>query len=107
MIYYILAGLGIGIVSGLNLKLAYNPDYVVYITVIIIAILNSIISIINESTNTDLSIKKAVKIIIGDLIFAFVFTYIGERLGLPIYLVAVFAFGNNIYKNFTTLMNLW
>lgn len=107
MIYYILAGLGIGIVSGLNLKLAYNPDYVVYITVTTIAILNSILSIINQSMNADLSIKKAIKIIIGDLIFAFVFTYIGERLGLPIYLVAIFAFGNNIYKNYTSLINLW
>jgi len=31
--------------------------------------------------------------------------YVGEQLGLPIYLAAVFAFGNNIYKNLRIMSN--
>lgn len=96
---YVVCGIVLGIVAGLNFNLVYSPEYAVYISIAILAILNSIVYMLNESTKGELTIIKASASLAGDLVFGLLLGFVGEQLGLPIYLAAVFAFGNNIYKN--------
>jgi small basic protein len=42
-----------------------------------------------------------------DLVYALLLGFVGEQLGLPIYLAAVFAFGNNIYKKLRNLVDIY
>lgn len=104
---YVAAGLILGIVAGLNLNLVYNPDYIVYISLAILAILNTILNMLHENKTSELTFVKSIAYLLTDLFFALFLGFVGEQLGLPIYLAAVFAFGNNIYKKLRILVNIF
>ena len=104
---YVAAGLIMGIVAGLNLNLVYNPNYIVYISLAILAVLNTIINMLHDSKTTELSMGKSIAYLLTDLLFALFLGFVGEQSGLPIYLAAVFAFGNNIYKKLRLLVDIY
>jgi len=104
-LFYVTAGIILGIIAGLNFNVGYNPAYAVYISLSILALIDTIINIISENLNSEVNILKSGILLISDLAFALLLGYIGEQLGLPIYLAAIFAFGNNIYKNIRVITN--
>lgn len=103
---YVIAGLTIGVLAGLNLNIGYSPEYAVYISLIILAMINTIINMICAKFKKEISILESGLLLISDFAFALLLGYIGEQLGLPIYLAAVFAFGNNIYKKINIIMDV-
>ncbi|MDD2493848.1 MAG: DUF1290 domain-containing protein [Tissierellia bacterium] len=103
---YVIAGLIIGIIAGFKLNIGYNPAFGVYISLVILAIINTIFNVLSDNIKKEINILKSGLLLIADLIFALLLGYIGEQLGLPIYLAAIFAFGNNIYSNIKSLMDL-
>lgn len=102
---YVIAGLVIGILAGFKLNIGYNPAFGVYISLVVLAIINTIFNVLSDNFKKEISILKSGLLLISDLIFALLLGYIGEQLGLPIYLAAIFAFGNNIYGNIRNFMN--
>lgn len=96
---YIVAGIILGVLAGLNLNVTFSPEHAVYISLAVLAIVNTIFNMLNENIKGELTFFKSLISLAGDMIFGLLLGYIGEQLGLPIYLAAVFAFGNNIYKN--------
>lgn len=100
---YVVAGIILGIVAGLNLNLAYSPEYAVYISIAVLAILNTIFNMLYENLEGELTPIRSAVLLAGDLVFGLLLGYVGEQLGLPIYLAAVFAFGNNIYQNLRSI----
>ncbi len=102
---YVVAGIILGIVAGLNLNMVYSPDYVVYISVSILAIVNTIFALLNENLKGEMNALRSAVYMIRDLGFGLLMGYVGEQLGLPVYLAAVFAFGNSIYKNLSEMIN--
>ncbi len=102
---YVVTGVILGLLVGLNLNLTYSPEYAVYISIAVLAILNTIVNLLNLNTKGELTIVKSLTYLSADLIFGLLLAYVGEQLGLPIYLAAVFAFGNNIYQNMRSLVN--
>ena len=102
---YVIAGVVVGVIAGFKLNIGYNPQYGVYIALLILAIINTIFNVINDNFNGQINILRSGLLLIGDLLFALLLGYVGEQLGLPIYLAAVFAFGNNIYSNTRNLMD--
>lgn len=102
---YVIAGVVLGVIAGLKLNVEYNPEYIVYISLAILAMINTIFTILCENLKGETKILKSVLYLFSDLLFALFLGYIGERLGLPIYLAAVFAFGNNIYKNLKIMLD--
>lgn len=106
ILLYVIAGLIIGIIAGFKLNIGYNPAFGVYISLVILAIINTIFNVLSDNIKKEINILKSGLLLIADLIFALLLGYIGEQLGLPIYLAAIFAFGNNIYSNIKSLMDL-
>lgn len=102
---YVIAGVMLGIIAGLKLNVGYNPEYTVYISLSILAIINTIFNILCENLKGEIKTIKSILFLSSDLMFALLLGYIGEQLGLPIYLAAVFAFGNNIYKNLKIMLD--
>lgn len=101
---YVAAGLVLGIVAGLNLNLVYNPKYIVYISLAILAIVNTIFNMLHKNKTKELTFVKSIAFLFTDLFFAMFLGFVGEQLGLPIYLAAVFAFGINIYEKLNILV---
>jgi len=104
---YVAAGIILGIIAGLNLNFVYDPNYIVYISLTILAILNTIINLLHDNETSDLTIPRSLAYLLTDLVFALLLGFVGEQLGLPIYLAAVFAFGNNIYKKLKDLVDIY
>ncbi|HHZ02337.1 MAG TPA: DUF1290 domain-containing protein [Tissierellia bacterium] len=103
---YVAAGLILGIIAGLNLNIVYNPEYIVYISLAILAMFNTIFNMLYENKSGELTLLKSFTFLLTDLGFALLLGYVGEQLGLPIYLAAVFAFGNNIYEKLRKIANI-
>lgn len=104
---YVAAGLILGILAGLNLNFVYDPNYIVYISLTILAIFNTIINLLHDNKTSELTVPKSVAYLLTDLVYALLLGFVGEQLGLPIYLAAVFAFGNNIYKKLRNLVDIY
>ncbi len=102
---YVVAGLVLGVVAGLNLNLIYSPEYSVYIALAVLAMLNTIFNMLSENLKGDLTPVKSGVFLVSDLLFGLFLAYVGEQLGLPVYLAAVFAFGNNIYKKLRIMID--
>ncbi|QSX06156.1 DUF1290 domain-containing protein [Sedimentibacter sp. zth1] len=100
MLYVITGGLS-GLVLGLSVHniFFFDPIYSIYIYLLILAIINSLVTIISKKNMEDFQIKHCFIYVFVDIIIALILGFLGEYLGLPLYLVAIFAFGNNIYKN--------
>lgn len=81
---YVAAGLILGIVAGLNLNLVYDPNYIVYISLTILAILNTIINLLHDNKTSELTIPKSLAYLLTDLLFALLLGFVGEQLGLHI-----------------------
>ncbi len=102
---YVIGGIALGILVALKANIGYSLQYAVYIALFILAIINAITNILSENLNGQITNIRSLILLLSDLIFACVLGYIGEQLGLPIYLAAVFAFGNNMYKNSRTMID--
>lgn len=97
---YVIIGVLIGIIAGFNVNIVYDTTYTIYVSLVILAIINTIFTIFAESLKEEIiKSKRVIILLFSDIIIALILGFIGEQLGLPLYLAAIFAFGNNIYNN--------
>lgn len=98
-----LIGLALGILLGLFIPYNVPVAYSAYLSVAILAALDSVFggirASLEESFNSDIFITG----FFGNAILAASLAYIGDRLGVPIYLAAVVAFGTRLFQNFAAI----
>lgn len=104
MILFVAAGIIIGIVVGLNANFGYNTAYSVYIALAILSIINTLFNVC-VGEGKEMGALRCIMYFCSDILFAMFFVFIGEQLGMPLYLAAVFAFGNNIYGKIKDAMH--
>ena len=104
---YAFLGIAIGIILGFftNNMFQISPQYSIYLLLVILAVTNSSFTIISKKNMAEFKIKYCFMYIFIDIIVALVLGFISDKLGLPLYLALVFAFGNNIYKNIQFIIN--
>ncbi len=102
MIFAII-GLLAGIFLGLKLDITYPAKYALYISVAILASLDSVFgaarSILEDKFNTEIFVSG----FFTNAILAGFLAYIGDRLGVPLYYAAIFAFGGRLFQNFASI----
>ncbi len=103
---FALIGIACGILLGYFTKFGNNldPQYSVYMLLFILAISNSIFTILSKKNMDEFKIKYCFIYVFVDIIVAVVIGFVSEKLGLPLYLAVIFAFGNNIYKNLSLII---
>ena len=99
----VVCGIVIGLITGNNFL--FSIKYSTYIYLTIIALVNSIFTILAKKNMEEFKIRYCFIYIFVDIIVAIVTGFIGEHLGFPLYLALVFAFGNNVYKNLCLIIN--
>lgn len=104
---FALLGVTCGILLGYFTKIGFNisPQYSIYILLVILAMVNSIFTILSKKNMEEFKIKYCFIYVFVDIIVAILAGFISEKLGLPLYLAIIFAFGNNIYKNLSLIIN--
>lgn len=103
---FALIGILLGIVMGFLLPYTYNTDYSLYITVIILASLDSVFGGIRASLEERFDIEVFLSGFFGNSILASFLAFIGDRLGVPLYFASIFTFGGRIFDNFAYIRRL-
>jgi len=98
-----LIGLGLGIVMGLFFPYNIPVVYSAYLSVAILAALDSVFGGIRASLENSFDSNIFITGFFGNAILAASLAYIGDRLGVPIYLAAVVAFGTRLFQNFAVI----
>ena len=98
----IIAGLVIGLLIPYDLPAVYS----VYIAVGIMASLDAVFGGTVASMRGVFNLKLFLTGLFGNLLLALALTFIGEKLGIPLYYAALFAFGYRIFKNFGAMRRL-
>ncbi|AKL95620.1 small basic protein Sbp [Clostridium aceticum] len=100
---FAIIGLALGIFLGLYLPITYPATYSLYISVAILAAMDSVFGALRASVENKFNTEIFVSGFFGNAILAGFLAYIGDRLGVPLYYAAIFAFGARLFQNFAIL----
>jgi small basic protein len=105
-LFYAIIGTLIGVVVGLLLPITYSPTYALYVSVAILACLDSVFGGVRANLEDKFDVKIFISGFFGNAILAAFLAYIGDRLGVPLYYAAIFTFGGRLFENFATIRRL-
>jgi small basic protein len=94
-----LAGLGLGVLLGLLLKVNVSFEVARYSGVAIVAALDSVLGAVRAELDGVYDNRIFVSGFITNAVVAVLLTFLGDRLGLDLYLVALVTFGPRIFQN--------
>lgn len=98
-----LIGLIIGVLLGVFLKIDIPSSLTAYIPVAILAALDSVFGGVRAGLENKFDTEIFVSGFFMNVILAAALTYLGDRLGVPIYLAAVVVFGSRLFNNFAII----
>lgn len=96
-------GIIIGIVLGVLIPFNIPQQYSNYVAVAILASLDSVFGGIAATVKGNFNMKVFLTGFFGNALLAAALAYIGDQLGIQLYLAAVFAFGNRLFINFAII----
>ena len=104
--FFALIGILIGAVIGFLLPYTYNTAYSLYISVAILACLDSVFGGVRANLQDNFNVRMFISGFFGNALLAAFLAYIGDRLGVPLYYAAIFTFGGRIFDNFAQIRRL-
>jgi small basic protein len=98
----------LGMIIGLIIGVFFIPvnipqQYSIYMAVAILAALDSVFGGAASTLQGKFNMKVFISGFFGNALLAAALAYIGDQLGLQLYLAAIFAFGNRIFLNFALI----
>ncbi len=96
-------GLIIGIILGIFIPYDIPFQYSNYVAVAILAALDSVFGGIAATIQGNFNMKIFLSGFFGNALLAAGLAYLGDQLGIQIYLAAIFAFGNRLFLNFAVI----
>jgi len=98
----------LGVIIGILIGVFFIPinipqQFSTYMAVAILAALDSVFGGVASSMQKKFDMKIFISGFFGNALIAAALAYIGDQLGIPIYLAAIFAFGNRIFINFAVI----
>ena len=94
-----LIGLALGIAVGLLFGVEVDPDLARYSAVGILAGLDSVLGAIRAELDAHYDNRVFISGFVTNALVAVALTFVGDQLGIDLYLVALFAFGLRIFQN--------
>ena len=101
-----LIGLILGLIIGLLWNIDIPPAFSSYVAVGILAAIDSVVGAITANLKNQYNTKLFVSGFIGNSAIAVLLAALGDQLNIQLSLAAVFAFGNRIFINFSTIRRL-
>ena len=98
----LLIGIILGIVFDVNIPSKFSP----YMSVAIFACLDSVFGAIRASLAKNFKADIFISGFFGNAVLAAGLAYVGDKLGVPVYLAAVIVFGGRIFNNFAVIRRL-
>lgn len=101
-----LIGLIIGLIIGLLWNIEIPPEFSSYVAVGILAAIDSVVGALTANLKNQYNTRLFVSGFIGNSAIAVLLAALGDQLDLQLSLAAVFAFGNRIFINFSTIRRI-
>ncbi len=92
-------GLGVGVLIGFNIPVFLPQDYAKYMSVAALAALDSVFGGIRAAMEDKFNNSIFVSGFFSNTLLAAGLTFVGDRLGIDLYLAAVVAFGVRLFQN--------
>jgi len=99
-------GLLIGIILGVVLDVNISDKLSPYMSVAILACLDSVFGAIRGNLSKNFQPDIFISGFFGNALLAAALAYLGDKLGIPIYIAAVIVFGGRIFDNFAIIRRL-
>ena len=96
-------GLLIGIILGFVLDINISDKFSPYMSVAILACLDSVFGAIRANLSKNFHPDIFISGFFGNSLLAALLAYLGDKLGIPIYIAAVIVFGGRIFNNFAII----
>lgn len=96
-------GILIGAVIGFIIPFTYDTAYSLYISVAILACLDSVFGGVRANLEGTFNLEIFLSGFFGNALLAAFLAYLGDRLGVPLYYAAIFTFGNRLFENFSVI----
>jgi len=94
-----LVGITVGIMVGLNVPLVLPEDYAIYTSVAVLAALDSVMGGIRTAMEDKFDHVIFTTGFFTNALLAAGLVFVGERLGIDLYLAAIVAFGVRLFQN--------
>jgi len=94
-----LLGLILGVVLGLYVPLFFPVTYAKYMSVAVLAALDSVFGGIRAAMEDTFDLTVFISGFFSNALLAAGLAFVGERLGIDLYLAAVVAFGVRLFQN--------
>ena len=98
-----LVGLIVGLVIGCFLPWHVPSQYSLYVATGLLAALDSALGGMNARIKKSFNLSIFLSGFFGNAIIAVFLTWLGDKLGLPLYLAAVVVFGTRMFQNFAEI----
>ena len=95
----ILIGVILGFIFDINVPERFSP----YMSVAILACLDSVFGAIRANMSKNFKVDIFISGFFGNALLAAGLAYLGDKLGIPIYIAAVIVFGGRIFDNFAII----
>lgn len=99
----VIIGLLVGVLIGLNAPILFSTNYTIYMSVGILAAIDSIFGAIRSNLDKRFNALIFFSGFITNAILAAFLAYIGDKLGLPLYYAAMFVFGSRLFNNLAVI----
>lgn len=96
-------GLLVGVILGLVLDINISDKFSPYMSVAILACLDSVFGAIRSNLSKSFKANIFISGFFGNAFIAVVLAYLGDKLGIPVYMAAVIVFGGRIFDNFAII----
>ncbi len=106
MVILAFVGILIGVLIGIYLPITYSASYSLYVSVAILACLDSVFGGLRATLEKKFNTEIFISGFFGNAILAAFLAYVGDRLGVPLYYAAIFAFGGRLFQNFAIIRRL-
>ena len=97
---YIVASILLGILIGYFLPVSIPAEYSIYVAVMLLAAVDAAAGGINARIHHRFRGSLFISGALGNGLIAVFITYLGERIGISLYLAAVVVFGTRLFQNF-------
>ena len=99
-------GLIVGLIVGIFLPGEIPAEYSTYVAVGILATLDSVLGGGVASLENRFDLKIFISGFLGNVFLAVMLAFIGDKMGIQLYMAAIFAFGTRLFANFATIRRL-
>lgn len=96
---FALVGIIVGIILGFYLPVSYSPMYSLYVSMAILACIDSVIGGIKAKLGGDFDDLIFISGFASNTILAVFLSYSGEKLGVPLYYGAIITFSWRMFQN--------